>query len=250
VAAAVTWAGGWARLTARIALSLALVVFAPVALAIAWLRKLHDDDPAQLGQIDQVQWIFRSTTAMMTAGVVCAVGVMIFVPVFRARELRRPMWPALFTTAGVAALALLAIGLQQFAVPYVLTRFGPADKTMTPVGLMFNSAFGTAWTGVGAAVATVLLVILALLGVVAVLLVILTRLRVSLLPLRRKDDQPPSRGPNPAAIVVAVLGRSFRLVSVVACRYLRASLCLSELERVVARQSRQTPAVSGSCELL
>jgi hypothetical protein len=53
----------------------------------------------------------------------------------------------------------------------------------------------------------------------------------------------------------ASVGRSFRLVSVVACRYLDGRPVLlagltSELERVVTRQSRQTPVVSRSCELL
>jgi ABC-type sugar transport system permease subunit len=230
VAAAVSWAGGWARLTARITLSLALVVFAPVAFAIARLRQLQEDNPAQLADIGDAGGVVRSSVAMMTFGVVCAVGVMIFVPVFRAREQRRPMWPALFATAGVAVLGLIAIGLQLFTVPYLMTRFGPAKETLTPVGMLFNSAFVEARPGVGAAVATVLLALLAILGVGAVLIVVLTRLRVSLLPLRRPRSEPPAGygptpptgyGPTPpaglnaGAIVVAVLAVAAVLVALV-----------------------------------
>jgi ABC-type sugar transport system permease subunit len=208
VAAALSWAGGWARLTARIALSLTLVVFSPVAFALAWQRMFRDDDPTRLADTDLAAGTLRSSVAMMTFGVVCAVGVMIFLPVFRAR---RPAWPALFATAGVAVLGLLAVGLQQFTVPYVMTGFGPENSTTTPVGLMYDNAFRILRAGVGAAVATVLLVILAILGMAAALVVILTRLRVSLLPRQPKE---PFRK-NPGAIVLAAVVLVAVLVAVV-----------------------------------
>lgn len=221
LAAAAAWAGGWARLTTRVVLSFALVVFSPVALTIAWQRTFRDD-PGRLADDALVAGTLRSTVAMMTFGVVCAVAVMIFLPVFRAHEQRRPMWPALFATAGVVVLALLAIGLQHFTVPYLMTAFGPADTTMTPVGLMFRHGFVEADLGLGAAVAVVLLAILAFLGVAAVLVVILTRLRVSLIPLRRQQvpAEPagfttPAAGRNPGAIVLAVLALAAVLVAVV-----------------------------------
>ncbi|MGH3762270.1 hypothetical protein [Actinophytocola sp.] len=209
VAAALNWAGGWARLTARIALSLTLVAFSPVAFAIAW-RRTFRDEPETLGDPDLVGEALRWSVAMMTFGALVTVGVMIFLPAFRAREQRRSVWPALFTTAGVAALGLLAIGLQQFTVPLVMTGFGPAEKTLTPVGLMYEFAFRGGDVGRGAAVATVLLVLLAVLGVAAVLLIILTRLRFSLLPSwrdRSADSSPtlPRANVNPGAIVVAAL---------------------------------------------
>lgn len=184
VAAALSWAGGWARLTGRIVLGLSLVVFSPVALAIAWLRD-YRDDPARLADTDLAGGVVRGTVGMMTFGVVCAVGVMIFLPVFRAREQRRPMWPALFATAGVAVLGLLAIGLQLFTVPLVMTNFGPESETATPAGLLFQTGFNQMRIGMSTAASTVLLVLLAILGVGAMLIVILTRLRVSLLPFRR-----------------------------------------------------------------
>jgi ABC-type sugar transport system permease subunit len=199
VAAALNWAGAWARWAARIVLSLTIVVFSPVALSIAWMRDLRDD-PTRLADLDLAGGALRSVTAMMTFGVVLAVGLMIFLPVFRAR--RRPAWPALFATAGVAVLGMVAIGLQQFTVPFVLTNFGPRDVTTTPVGLMYAGSFRQLRIGVGAAVATTLLVILAVLGVAAMLVVILTRLRVSLVPLRR---QPQDVRVNPGAIVLAAL---------------------------------------------
>jgi ABC-type sugar transport system permease subunit len=199
LAAAVNWAGGWARWTARVALSLSLVVFSPVAMAIAWQRSFRDD-PARLADPDLTAGTLRSSVGMMTFGVVCAVGLMVFLPVFRTGEQRRPMWPALFSTAGVVALGLLAVGLQQFTAPFVMTAFGPRDETMTPVGLLFANAFRNLQAGMGAAVATVLLVLLAVLGVAAVLVVVLTRLRVSLLPSRQGGGRP-----TPPAIVIGAL---------------------------------------------
>lgn len=203
VAAALSWAGAWARWTARIVLSLTIVVFSPVAMSIAWQRE-YRDDPAKLSAFDLAGGTVLTATSMMTVGVVLAIGLMIFLPVFRAREQRRPMWPALFTTAGLAVLGVLAIGLQQFTVPFVLTQFGPKEITSTPIGLMYMSSFRDFRLGIGSAIATILLLILAVLGIAAVLILILTRLRVSLVPLRK----PPSdvrRPLNPGAIVLAAL---------------------------------------------
>jgi ABC-type sugar transport system permease subunit len=196
VAAAVDWAGGWARWTARVALSAAIVVFSPVALVLAWQRGLADE-PALLADPDLTGGTLRTTVLMMAFGVVCAAGVLIFLPAFRGR---RKLWPTLFTIAGLALLALLAAGLQQFTVPYVLSGFGPGNETLTPVGFLFRSAFQADRLGEAAAVSTVLLVLLALLGVAAVLVVVLTRLRVSVGP--RRSDR---RAVNPGAIVVALL---------------------------------------------
>lgn len=200
VAAALDWAGAWARWAARIVLSLTIVVFSPVALAIAWRHDLRDD-PTRLADLDLAGGTVRSVTAMMTFGVVLAVGLMIFLPVFRARTHGRPMWPALFATAGVAVLGMVAVGLQQFTVPFLLTNFGPRNATETPVGLMYASSFREMRLGVGAAVATILLVVLAVLGIAAVLILVLTRLRVSLVPSR----QPLGRAVNPGAVVLAAL---------------------------------------------
>lgn len=205
VAAAVDWAGGWARWLVRAALSAAIVVFSPVALTIAWRRALADE-PALLGDPDLAGGTLRSSIAFMTFGVVCAAAVLIFLPAFRAR---RRLWPTLFTIAGVALTGLLATALQEFTVPYLLTGFGPGNETMTPVGLMFTAAFQRGELGYAAAAATVLLVLLAVLGVAVVLVVVLTRLRVSVRPLRSPRE---TRPVNPSAIVVALLA----IVAVVA----------------------------------
>lgn len=124
---------------------------------------------------------------------------MVFLPAFRAR---RKLFPTLFTIAGLVVLGLLAVGLQQFTVPFAMTGFGPADATMTPAGMMFTTAFANGRIGAGAAVATLLLLFLAVLGIVAVLVVILTRLRVSVRPWRSSGSGAPV---NAGAIVVAVL---------------------------------------------
>lgn len=198
LAAAFEWAGGWARVTARVVLSLAIVVFSPVALAIGWLRALREE-PELLADPDLAGGVLRSSLAFMTFGVVCAIGVMVFLPVFRAR---RKVFPTLFTIAGLVVLGLLAVGLQQFTVPFAMTRFGPGDATLTPAGMLFTSAFVNGRIGMGAAVATLLLLLLAVLGIVAVLVVILTRLRVGVRPWRSSGSGAPVNG---GAIVVALL---------------------------------------------
>jgi hypothetical protein len=66
---------------------------------------------------------------------------------------------------------------------------------------MFESSFTQMRLGLGAAVASVLLVLLAVLGVAAVLVIVLTRLRVSLVPARSDVRRPL----NPGAIVLAAL---------------------------------------------
>jgi ABC-type sugar transport system permease subunit len=202
LAAALDRAGAWARWTARIVLSLTIVAFAPVALALAWQRDFRDD-PSRITDVDNVGDTLRSTVGMMTFGVVCAVGLMIFLPVFRSG---RPAWPALFTTAGLAVLGLLAVGLQLFTVPFVMTAFGPMNATRTPVGLMVVSAAQQGRLGVGAAVATMLLIVLAVLGILAVLVLILSRLRVSLEPRRATASR------DSAAAVLGVVA----LVAIVA----------------------------------
>ncbi|MFC4855717.1 hypothetical protein [Actinophytocola glycyrrhizae] len=196
IAAAFDWAGGWARVTARVVLSLAIVVFAPVALSIAWTRALREE-PELLA--DLAGGTLRTSVALMTFGVVCAVGLMVFLPAFRAR---RKLWPTLFTVAGLLVLGMLAIGLQQFSVPFVVTRFGPANETMTLPGMLFTTAFGNGRFGEGAAVSALLLVLLAVLGVAAVLVVVLTRLRVGVRPWRSPGPRSPV---NPGAIVLALL---------------------------------------------
>ncbi|MGB3440186.1 MAG: hypothetical protein WBA97_15685 [Actinophytocola sp.] len=198
LAAALDWAGGWARVTARVVLSLAIVVFSPVALAIAWMRALREE-PELLADPELAGGTMRTSLALMTFGVVCAIGVMVFLPAFRAR---RRLWPTLFTIAGLLVLGLLAVGLQQFTLPLAMTGFGPGSETMTPVGMLYTTAFGQGRLGVGAAVSTLLLVLLAVLGVAAVLVVVLTRLRVSVRPFRSSGSGSPV---NAGAIVVALL---------------------------------------------
>lgn len=195
LAAAANWAGGWARVTTRVVLSLAIVVFSPMALALAWKDSLREE-PELLTDSGLAGGALRITTTSMTFGVVCAIGVLVFLPVFRGRRL----WPTLFTVAGVVVLGMIAVGVQQFTAPLVLTRFGPEDETMTPAGLSFQTAFQFGEFGAGAAVSTLMLLVLAVLGVAAVLVVILTRLRVSVRPLR----SPSARSTvNAGAIVVA-----------------------------------------------
>jgi hypothetical protein len=173
-------------------------VFSPVALAIAWMRALRDE-PQLLADPDLTGGSMRTSLVLMTFGVVCAIGVMVFLPAFRAR---RKLWPTLFTLASLVVLGGLAVGLQQFTVPFVMTAFGPRDETMKPVGLMYTTAFANGQLGEGAAAATLILALLAVLGVAAVLVVVLTRLRVSVRPWRSPGGQPPV---NAGAIVLALL---------------------------------------------
>jgi ABC-type glycerol-3-phosphate transport system permease component len=99
-------------------------------------------------------------------------------------------------------LTVLAVALQQFTFPYVLTRGGPRNATRTPVLLIFSYAFQRFQLGAAAAVATLLFIILAVLGLAVALTLILSGARLEFDPRYRSAEEQSTW--TPARIVAAI----------------------------------------------
>jgi ABC-type sugar transport system permease subunit len=193
-APALAWAahhgGTAARWIVRVALALPLVAYAPAAIAVGWAL-----DHRGAGTVRPAAW-------WGTFGLGCAVAVTAYLAALRRRTPGRPAWPAAVVVGGLLALAAIALALQGFTYPYVISAGGPNNSTMTPMLLLFRNNFILASFGSGAAVATLLLIPLMLLGIAATVLVIATRLRIEVDPGYRSADEP--RGWPPGRLVAIV----------------------------------------------
>ncbi|PZG20803.1 carbohydrate ABC transporter permease [Nonomuraea aridisoli] len=184
LALALDRAGTWPRRAARIALSFAVVTFAPVGVAAAWTRGLM---PNASGVVTLAEGLREAATApgslrlvvaAATFGVVCALALIAYLPVLRGGT----PGPALLAVGALLALAVVAVGLQAFSFGMVLTRGGPQRATETLAGLSYDYAFRMAEFGPGAAVAALTWALLAVLGVAAAVVAVAFRLRITLTP--------------------------------------------------------------------
>ncbi|MFG2072986.1 carbohydrate ABC transporter permease [Nonomuraea maritima] len=182
LALALDRAGTWPRRAGRIALSLAVVTFAPVGIAAAWMRGLT---PNASGVVTLAEGLREAATApgtlrlivaAATFGVVCALALIAYLPVLRGGS---PGLAMLAVTI-MLAFAVVAVGLQAFSFGMVLTHGGPQRATETLAGLSYDYAFRLAEFGPGAAVSTLTWVILAALGIAATLVAVAFRLRITL----------------------------------------------------------------------
>ncbi|MCO5992575.1 carbohydrate ABC transporter permease [Actinoallomurus rhizosphaericola] len=201
LAAALDGAGTWPRRIGRVLLSLPLVVFSPVATAVAWhlgQAGVGGNGVARIfGRIDSPDKAFAVIpliTAAATFGVVCGLALLVFLPVLRGRREGRRVTPAMLAVASIVALAVIATSLQAFTFPAVL---GDSRRSVTPVGLGYGRAFRLAELGLGSAQATMVGLILAVLGVAVALIAIRTGLGVKLAPAPPRGT--PEPGPRPDA---------------------------------------------------
>ncbi|SPL90448.1 Maltose/maltodextrin ABC transporter, permease protein MalF [[Actinomadura] parvosata subsp. kistnae] len=184
LALALDRAGTWPRRAGRIALSLAVVVFSPVAVAGAWLRGLMPNASGLatlaegLTEPGTAPGTMRLIVAAGTFGVVCALAVIAFLPALRGGT----PGPATLVVGVLVALAVVAVGLQTFSLGLVLTKGGPQRATETLAGLQYDFAFRQAQFGPGASVAALTGVILGVLGIVATVVAVTARLRITLTP--------------------------------------------------------------------
>ncbi|TDE59310.1 sugar ABC transporter permease [Nonomuraea mesophila] len=221
LALALDRAGTWPRRAGRIVLSLGIVTFSPVGVAVAWRRGLRADSSgvASLAQglteAATAPGSLRLIVAAATFGVVCSLAVTAFLPALRAPAGGRVM-PGMLAVGALVAIATVAVGLQTFAYGMVLTGGGPERSTETLASLQYHYAFRLAEPGAGAAVATLTGVILGVLGIVATVIAVACRLRITLLPGTaagpRRTATPPAspsvraatEGPGAAAVAVGV----------------------------------------------
>jgi ABC-type sugar transport system permease subunit len=180
-----------ARRIVRVLLVLPLAAFAPAAAAFAWLAL---SPPSSRGRGMVALYELASLTAAVF-GLVCVIAVTIYSSALRRTG--QPRWPAVLAVSGIALLAGLAIGIQQFGVD----QLAAAREVMTPETLMYRQAFQLFRLGPGAAVATIELVVLAILGVLAACIVIFSGLRIQV-----TAGTGESRPGTPAATIGLVAG--------------------------------------------
>jgi hypothetical protein len=197
-------AGRPARWLLRLGLALPMVCFAPTAFATAWLLGRGRFD-AETGE---PSWMIRLATWSTLFGLICGVGVTLYLAALRAREPGRPMRPAVLTVGGLAAVAVVAASLQVYAYPTLLSQ----GRTLTPLLAQYQTAFVGFRMGPAAAQATVLLGVLALLGLLATVVVILTGLRVEVDPVSRWLDHEHSGWHSRGAAIAGALGTAGVLV--------------------------------------
>ncbi|MFC5824462.1 hypothetical protein [Nonomuraea insulae] len=184
LALALDRAGTWPRRAGRIALSLAVVAFSPVAVAASWTVGLSPESSGLAALAEGLRepatapGALRLIVAAATFGIVCALAVIAFLPALRGGT----AGPAMLAVGALVALATIAVGLQAFSIGLVLTRGGPQRSTETLAGLQYDYAFRMAEFGPGASVAALTGVILGALGIVATVIAVATRLRITVTP--------------------------------------------------------------------
>jgi MFS family permease len=199
-------AGRPARWMLRLGLAIPMVCFAPTALATAWLLARGR---AGLGQqASEPGWMVRLAIWSTLFGLVCGVGVTLYLAALRAREPGRSLRPAVVAVGGLATVAVIAASLQVYAHPMLLS----GDRAITPIVAQFETAFVDFRVGPAAAQATLLLGVLAVLGLLATAVVILTGLRIEVDPVSRWLEEEPAGWRSRSAATVGGLGTAGVLV--------------------------------------
>ncbi|MEV4563261.1 sugar ABC transporter permease [Nonomuraea sp. NPDC049419] len=199
LALALDRAGPWPRRAGRVLLSLAVVTFSPVAVAASWLRGLMPEESGLVALAEGLRdpatapGTLRLIVAAGTFGLVCALAVVAFLPALRGHT----PGPATVVVGVLVAFAVVAAGLQTFALSQVLTGGGPQRATQTLAGLQYDYAFRTAEFGLGAAVATLTGAVLGVLGIAATIIAAASGLRITLTPEAGLPD-PPAFAPENA----------------------------------------------------
>lgn len=224
---AVSRLGRWARLGARTLLTLPIVLFMPVAISAVWflalnpINGLFPTGTPLLAQPNSARLALLLIDALYTFGLACGLGLIFFSALWRQPDSAAAPRPKMFKPAlvvwGIAILATIALTLPLFVQPFVMTRGGPVNSTIT-LGLWhYTLAFQFFRFGPAAALATLMLIMVIILGVIAALLIILARLRLLLAVSNNRQptvDQapPPSGKALPLIVLIITL-----LLSVAAC---------------------------------
>jgi hypothetical protein len=193
LAATAHHAGRGGRLAVRLALTVPMVCLAPAALAIAWRIDRIGVDEAWRVSLWVAVWL-------TTFGLVCALGVTVFLSVLRGGGPGRSVWPAGLAVGGLAAIAVVAVALQSFTYPSIITGGGPARTTVTPLIDVYDYGFRRFEFGLGAAPATLLFILLMLLGLGAALIVLGSGLRFEF------DAPAPAPAARPWAAILTAAG--------------------------------------------
>ena len=189
-------AGRTARLVTRGVLALPIAGYAPVVLHLGWQLR----DASMAGPVDgrgSLVW----AVAAISFGLVVAVAVTLYLSALRHREPGGRPSAALPTVGGLLALGIIAVSLQSYTAPALLTSGGPDNETVTPLFGAVQQSFNWGQFGPGMAISTVLLVVLGVLGLGATGLLLKSGARIEF------DGGQAARGDRvrPARLVPVVL---------------------------------------------
>ena len=183
-------------------LALPLVAYAPSAIVGAWRVGRFTIPGASIpgavgaGAVNAgaagVAGAVRLACGLIAFGPACALAVPLYLAALRRRDRGGVPWPAFGLASAIAVLATIAVTLQEFTTPFMLTGGGPNRATTTPVLAMFATGFSQRSFGPAAAAATLLLLMLACLGIAATILIIVTGARLEVDRDQRCPDQPAS----------------------------------------------------------
>ncbi|MEU6072361.1 sugar ABC transporter permease [Micromonospora sp. NPDC047074] len=202
-------AGRGPRLVTRALLALPLAAYAPVAVGAAWTLDRFESDRDAWAQAPTLTAV--RTVALLTAGLVVAVGTTLFLGALRRRTSDgRPgdgrSGPAALAVGGVLGLTVVAVTVQSWSLqwPVLAARGDEAG----PLVRIVRDSLVRAQFGVGAAGSVLLLVLLAVLGLLAVGLLLVTRTRISFTGWRDRPagGTPEAGGRNPAALGLLAVG--------------------------------------------
>ncbi|MCA2226694.1 hypothetical protein [Nonomuraea aurantiaca] len=209
LALALDWSGAWPRRAGRIVLSLALVAFSPVAVALSWMRGLMSGASGLASLAEGLRdpatapGTLQLILAAATFGVVCALATMAFLPALRGGTVS----PAMLAVGGLVALAMVAAGLQTFAIGLTLTHGGPNGSTQTLSLVQYTYAFMVGRVGLGATVATIMGLILGVLGIGAVCVAAASGMRITVEPraATARAETPAAQSGSGAKVIVGVV---------------------------------------------
>lgn len=202
-------AGKAGRWVTRLAVTFPMVAVTPAALAAGW--RLASMERNDLGTVAGAQAFVSGAVWLSTFGLACGVGVTLFLATLRRTDGPRPTWPAGVAVGVVAALATLAVVLQSFTYPMVITGGGPKRVTETPVIGLYRAAFQYVDWGTAAASSTILGLCVGALGLVATAVVLATRMRVQVTPATRTPGKATGTG-----VVVGWIATGVGLIAVLA----------------------------------
>jgi ABC-type sugar transport system permease subunit len=180
------------RLGLRILLTLPIVFFAPVAIAVAWLmflspaRDLFPFAGSWLASPASARSTLLFIDALYLFGLASGLGLMVYLPLWRRSAATpqptfREAWKAMLATWSIGMLGVIVLTLSTFTLNFVMTNGGPAGSTSTLGLLIYQFGFRNFDMGQAASIASLILLITLLLGTLAGSVVILTRLRLDLL---------------------------------------------------------------------
>lgn len=177
-------AGPAARLTTRALLAVPIAAYAPVAVLLGW--RVHRIDLVDLTQDPRGTLV--QLVAASSFGLAVAVAATLFLSALRGRTPGRGATGAMLTVGAVITFGILALTLQTFTAPQLITGGGPRRSTATPLLDVVTNSLARLEVGLGSAGSILLLVPIALLGLATVGLLLVTRTRIEFDGWRRPTD--------------------------------------------------------------